>query len=117
MPGYLMRHFQMDGVVNKQHVQFWASENPCVIYEKVHHAPRLTVWVAISSHKHLGPISFEETVNSEHYLNMLCNTFVPHILATSLLLQTQWFMQEGARLHTANVVLDCLHDNFDSGVI
>jgi hypothetical protein len=26
-------------------------------------------------------------------------------------------MQEGARLHTANVVLDCLHDNFDSGVI
>jgi hypothetical protein len=48
---------------------------------------------------------------------MLCNTFVPHLLATCLPLETQWFMQDGARLHTANVVLDFLHDTSYSFVI
>jgi hypothetical protein len=76
-------HFQLDDLVNKQNVQFWASQNPCVIHEKVHHAPRITVWVAISSHGLPGPIFFEEIMNSEHYLNMQ-HTFVPHLLATGL---------------------------------
>jgi hypothetical protein len=40
-------YFHLDGVVNKQIVRFWASENPRVIHEKVPHAPRITVWVAI----------------------------------------------------------------------
>jgi hypothetical protein len=96
----------LHGVADKQNVRFWATENSPVIHEKVRHAPRITVWVAISSHGLLGPIFFEETVNSERYLSMLHNTFVPHLLATGLPLQTQWFMQDGARPHTANVVLD-----------
>jgi hypothetical protein len=70
------------------------------------------VWVAVSSHGILGPVFFEETVNSEHYLSMWCNTYVPHLLAAGLQLQTQWFMQDGARLHTVNVGLDFLHDTF-----
>jgi hypothetical protein len=88
-----------------------------VIHEKVHHAPRIIVWVALSSNGLLGPVSFEETVNSERYLSMLRNTSVPHLLATGLPLRTQWFMQDVARPHTANVVLDFLHDIFDFRVI
>jgi hypothetical protein len=42
---------------------------------------------------------------------------MPHLLATGLLLQTQWFMRAGARLLTANVGLDFLHDIFESCVI
>jgi hypothetical protein len=119
-------HFHLDGVVNKQNVRFWASENPRMIHEKVHHAPRITVWVTISGDELLGPIFFEdihnnivvldcpycvyhvhdtqkdayyedffeETVNSERYLSMLRDTFVPHLLATGLPLRTQWFMQD-----------------------
>jgi hypothetical protein len=48
---------------------------------------------------------------------MLRNTFVPHLLATGLPLKTQWFMQDGAGLHTANVVFDFLHDTFNLRVI
>jgi hypothetical protein len=109
--------FHLDGVVNEQTVRFWASENPRVIHEKVHRAPRITVRVAISSRALLGPIFFEETVNSERHLSMLRNTFVPHLLATGFPLQTQWLMQDGARPHTQNVVLDFLHHSFDSHVI
>jgi hypothetical protein len=66
------------------------SENPRVFHEKVHHASRITVWVATSSHALLWPVFSEEAVNSELYLSMLHNTFVPHLLAIGLLLQTQW---------------------------
>jgi hypothetical protein len=104
-------HFHEDDVVNKQSVRFWASENSRVIHEKMHRALIITVWVGTSSHGLLGPTFFEEKVNSKCYLSMLHNTFVPHLLATSFLLQTQWFMQDGIRLHTVNVVLDFLHVN------
>jgi hypothetical protein len=73
-------------------MRFLALENPCVIHEKVRHAPTITVWVEISSHGLLAPIFFEETVNSERYLCMMRNTFVAHLLATDLPLTTQWFM-------------------------
>jgi hypothetical protein len=88
-----------------------------MIHEKVRHALRITVWAAISSHGLLGPIFFEETVNSVRYLSMLPNTFVLHRLSAGLPLQTQWFVQDGARLHTANIILDFLHDIFDLCVI
>jgi hypothetical protein len=110
-------HFHFGGVVNKQNVRYWASENPRVIHEKCIMHRELTVWVAISSHGLLRPIFFEETVNSERYLSMLGNTFVPHLLVTGSSLQTQWSMQDGARPHTANIVSDFLHDNFDSRII
>jgi hypothetical protein len=42
---------------------------------------------------------------------------VPHLLATGLPLQIQWFMQDGARPHTKNIVLDFMHDIFASRVI
>jgi hypothetical protein len=92
--------------------QYWASDYPHVIHEKVYHARRITAWLAISSHGLLGPIFFEETLNSEHYLSMLHSRFVPHH-AAGLPLQTQCFIQDGARSHTGNVVLDFLYDIFD----
>jgi hypothetical protein len=110
-------HFHLDGEGNKQNERYWTSENRRVIHDKVHHAPGITVWVAISSHALLGPIFFEEAVNSEHYVSMLRNTSAPHLLATGLPLQTQWFMHDRARQHIANVVLDFLHDTFVSCAI
>jgi hypothetical protein len=39
-------HFYVDGVDNKPMCDFERH----VIHEKVHHAPRITVWVAVSRH-------------------------------------------------------------------
>jgi hypothetical protein len=100
--------------VNKQTVQFWASENPRVIHGKVHHAPRITVWVTISSHGLLWSIFFEETVNSEHYLSLLCNTLCLTFLLQVCHYKRKWFVLDGARPHIANVVLYFLYDTFDS---
>jgi hypothetical protein len=38
----------------------------------------------------LGPIFFEETVNSECYLSMLRNTFLHHHLATNSVVHAGW---------------------------
>jgi hypothetical protein len=41
-------HFHLESLdnkqTNKQNVWFWASQNPCVIHEKVHHSLIITVW-------------------------------------------------------------------------
>jgi hypothetical protein len=39
-----------------------------------------------------------------------------HLLATVLQLQTQWILQDGARSHIADVVLNFLHGIFYSRV-
>jgi hypothetical protein len=93
-----------------------------VIHEKVHRTLKLNsvgshlkLWTAKASFFPLFFFPFfpsEDTVNSEHYLSMLRNTF-----PLTILLQVWWFMQDGARLHTANVVLNFLHDAFNSHVI
>jgi hypothetical protein len=102
---FLMKHTSTLMVRLIKKMCDFGCQNPRVIHEKVHHAQRITVWFAISSHGLLGPVFFEEAVNSDGYLSMLHNTFVPHFLAIGLPLQTQWFMQEGARPHIANVTL------------
>ena len=48
---------------------------------------------------------------------MLENSFIPHLLATGLPIDTQRFMQDGAHLHTANVVLDFLYETFNLRVM
>jgi hypothetical protein len=48
---------------------------------------------------------------------MLRNNFMPQLIATELPINTQWFMQDGARPHTANVVLDFLYESFGLRVI
>jgi hypothetical protein len=42
---------------------------------------------------------------------MLQNSFIPHLLATGLPTHTQWFIQDGACPHTANVVYNFLYEN------
>jgi hypothetical protein len=43
----------------------------------------------------LGLVFFEETVKNERHLSMLCNTSVPHLLATGLPLYTQSVVHAG----------------------
>jgi hypothetical protein len=102
MFGFLMRH-------TSTWMLWWINKVCDFGHERIH---MWFMWVVISSHGLQGPIFFEETVKSERYLSMLRNAFVPHLFATYLP-----FMQDGARPHTADVVLDFLRGTFDSCVI
>jgi hypothetical protein len=57
------------------------------------------------------------TVNSDRYLAMLQYNFMLQLIATGLPINTEWFMQDGARSHTVNMVLDFLYETFGPRVI
>lgn len=110
-------YFYVNGVVNKQNVRFWAREHPRIVNMKDTYGEKVCVWVAMSSHGIIGPFFFDDTVTSQRYLDMLRNQFFPQLMAKSLPMHTQWFMQDGARPHTANVVLDFLHERLGLNVM
>jgi hypothetical protein len=78
---------------------------------------KTTVWIAISSQAQMGLLFFDQIVNNESYVSMICNSFMLWLNATDLLLNTRLFMQDGATPHTANTVLDSLHDTFSPSMI
>jgi inhibitor of nuclear factor kappa-B kinase subunit alpha len=110
-------HFLLSGHVCKQNMRFWANEQRHQIAEMPLHSDKVTVWCAMSSRGIIGPYVFSDTVNSDRYISLLNNKFLPELRKRSTDINSEWFMQDGATPHTANKVLDMLHDTFDERVI
>ena len=110
-------HFLLSGHVNKQNMRFWASEQPHEFTERPLHSEKVTVWCALSSLGIIGPFFFADTVNSERYLSLLRTKFMPALQRLGYNIHEQWFMQDGATPHTANIVLDYLSENFGERVL
>jgi hypothetical protein len=67
------------------------------VHEKPLHDQKLGVWVAKSRQCIVGPLFFEETVNSKHYCSILYNFIGPlpeHEITYS------WFQHDGATSYT-----------------
>jgi len=96
---------------------FWATELPHTLHEEENYGAKVNVWTTISTHGIIGPFFFHDTVTKERYKDMLENNFISQLLATGLPIHTQWFMQDGARPHTAILVLDFLYETFNLHVM
>ena len=92
---------------------FWVRELPHIPHEEENYGAKVNVWTTISTHGIIGLFFFHDTVTKERYKDMLENSFIPHLLATGLPIHTQWFMQDGAHPHIANMVLDFLYEMFN----
>lgn len=64
--------------MNKQNFRIWSTQKPIEVFEKPLHAPKVTVWSGLSSHRVYGPFFFEDaetgnacSVNTEAYIEML----------------------------------------------
>ena len=106
-------HFLLSGHVCKQNMRFWANEQPHCFTERPLHSEKVTVWCAMSSHGIIGPYVFKDTGNSQRYLHLLKNKFVP-ALSKHDSYDNAWFI---CTAHTSNIVLDYLHDTFGDKVI
>lgn len=106
----------MTGYYNRQNQRYWGKENPHVLLEVPLHAERVTMWCAISTHGIIPFVVKDKTVNSENYLELLRKKFVPKLRQMDIL-KNSWFMQDGARPHTAVVVLNYLKRIFNDRVI
>lgn len=105
-------NFLLDETVNKHNMRFWWKKPPENLHEKKSYGKKIAFWFTMSRYSFIGPIFFKETGNSGRYLQMLQNDFWPQHIANGLPLHTQWFMQDGARQHAANVLLDRLNTVF-----
>jgi hypothetical protein len=77
----------------------WAAENPHVYREEPLHPLKVGVWCAISRRRIIGPIFFEDTVNTQVYVNIF-DTFVNQLDDEEL--QRGFFQQDGATFNTSN---------------
>jgi hypothetical protein len=69
--------FSLRGEVNSQNNQYWSAENQRLIYELPLHDENTDVWCAISAHRIIGPIFYDDIVNSARYVNNILIHFLP----------------------------------------
>ena len=67
------------------------------------------MWVAIFGGRIVGPLFFEETVNSKRYCLVL-RDFIGLLGEDEIIYS--WFQQDGATAHTANSSIKLLHEIF-----
>lgn len=113
----------MCGSVNKQNCRYWAAENPRELHQRPLHSEKVTVWCAVSRLGVIGPYFFEDaqgaivTVNSERYIAMLENFFIPEFRRRGIDTRNVWFQQDGATAHTARASMEVVRRIFPGHVI
>lgn len=108
-------HFYLNGHSNKQNQRIWSCENPHQLNESPLFPKRVTIWAGMSS-KGIHFQVLHENVTSISYMDLLRTWFIPY-LQESGEIDNAFFMQDGARPHTANMVLAYLCEVFDERVI
>ena len=104
-------NFHLDGVMTRHNHRYWASQKPAWVTEQSLHSPRTTAWAAISLDRIYGPFFFDESVNSERYLDMLRDDFWP-LLQGNGKEGDLLFMQDGVPPHWGTQVRRWLNDHF-----
>ena len=122
-------HFTLTGHVNSKNNVYWGSERPNEVLQRPLHSVKCTAWAAISKHGIIGPFFFEDdqgnavTVTKERYVGVLCMFWRALRLrsrrqgANRVDMGTQWFQQDGATPHTANLSLTWLDQKFPNRLI
>jgi len=107
--------FYLSGAVNSQNSRIWSAANPYEFHESPLHDQKIGVWLAISRSRIVGPIFFEETINSERYCTAILQPFVNQL--SEFERQNGYFQQDGATAHTSNQSMRFLSDVFDDRII
>ena len=109
--------FHLSGSVNRQNTRYWGIENPHTILESKRFSPHLNVWIAVSSTNIFGPYFFEEdnktvTVNSNRYVSMLNDNFIPELRNRGYRLCRTYFQQDNATPHESGETKTFLKKKF-----
>jgi hypothetical protein len=91
--------FHLSGYINAQNNRYWSSINLKQTFEVPLHDQKISVWCAITDSRIVGPIFFENTINSERYVTDILRPFFGTITEEEN--TYGYFMQDGATAHTA----------------
>jgi hypothetical protein len=71
--------FHLSRYINAQNNKYWSSINPRQSFEVLLYDQKIGVWCAITSSRIVGPIFFENTINSERYVSDILRPFIGSI--------------------------------------
>ena len=108
--------------MNSKNNVYWGTSPPVEVAERLLHSCMITAWVAISSRGIIAPFFFERngvtvTVNSERYVEVLDKFWIELQRRFNSTLNRQWFQQDGATPHTANVSIEWLKQHFEERIV
>lgn len=104
-------YFYLTRQINSQNDRMWLESKPTDKIERPLQDQKVLVWCAISCGQTYGPYFFEESVNQHNYLEMLKKFFYKkHCQMPNY--NKNYFLQDGATPHTANMVQDYLKSKF-----
>jgi hypothetical protein len=89
--------FHPNGYINAQNNRYWSSINPKQTFEVPLHDQKIGVWCAITASRIVGPIYFDNTINSERYVTDILRPFFHSITEEEK--TYGYFMQDGATEH------------------
>ena len=104
----------LSGYVNRQNTRLWSANNPHFFTESPLHPLKIGIWVAVSPRRVIGPLFFEETLNSESYCALI-DRF--HDLLPLAERNTAWLQQDSATCHTSRATMFRLQELFGDRVI
>jgi hypothetical protein len=107
--------FYLSGYIIVQNNRYWSSINPRQTFEVPLHDQKIGVWCAITASRIVGPIFFENTINSERYVTDILGPFFDSI--TEEKKRHGYFMQDGATAHTATYSINALNEMFENRLI
>jgi hypothetical protein len=76
---------------------YWSSINQRQTFEVPLHDQKIGVWCARTASRIVGPLFFENTINSERYVSVILRPFFGSITAEEK--AHGYFMQDGATAH------------------
>ena len=115
--------FHLTGSVNRQNERYWGIENPRALVETKSFTPKVNVWVAMSSRHIIGPFFFEDeegkslTINSDRYIGMLEQFFLPELRRRRVRSNSVWFQHDLATPHTSAKTVAAVEAMFPDKVI
>lgn len=102
--------FHVSGVVNRQNLRIWGTENPHHVVETIRDSPKVNVWCGLMCDRIIGPFFFAEpTVTKESYLDMIQIFAIPQVCH---LHPNVFWQQDGAPPHWGKIVRDFLNEEF-----
>jgi len=107
--------FHLSGYINSQNNRYWSTDNPHQVHEIPLHDQKIGVWCAISRTKIIGPIFFQDTVNSERYIANILRPFFDQL--TDYEKQNGTFQQDNATAHTAHASMAAIREVFEDRII
>ena len=116
-------HFMLSGHVNSKNNVFWGTQAPEEVLQRPLYSLKCTAWVAISKHGIIGPYWFEDenekalTVTKERYIVVLNKFWMDLEIQQGINRNVQWFQQDGATPHTADITLEWLDERFSDRLI